>query len=126
LVNTGLQVIRQMSTVNPNVRLMMDIVGGISGLAAVVGQFGAIDYLSKLAMRIPDAALKRRPTSRRGQRSHPPFRRAELFLRRRAHMSHVLSPRSFTPHSCGAKLAEPLKEIVTLLMMSRPTDFSRL
>jgi hypothetical protein len=57
LVNTALQFVQQMSTVAPGLRRVLAVIAGIAGLIGLVGQFAQLNYLSKLALRIPDQKL---------------------------------------------------------------------
>ena len=60
LVNSALQFVQQMSTVAREVRMVLAIIAGLAGLVGLVGQFAQLNYLSKLALRIPDLKLAER------------------------------------------------------------------
>ncbi len=60
LCNTFLTLIQQTSVFPPPARMIFGVVTLIAGLVGVVGQFAQLNYLSKLALRIPDFALSDR------------------------------------------------------------------
>ena len=60
IINTLLHFIENLSTVPPAVRITLTIVAGVSGLAGLIGHFAQLNYLSKLALRIPDVAVAKR------------------------------------------------------------------
>jgi len=58
--NTVLTLIQQASALPPTARITLGVITLIAGLVGVVGQFAQLNYLSKLALRIPDFALSDR------------------------------------------------------------------
>lgn len=60
LVNTILSWVQQLTTLPPSARITLGVIGGLAGLIGVVGQFAQLNYLSKLALRIPDQPLSDR------------------------------------------------------------------
>jgi hypothetical protein len=60
IANTALQFIEKLSTVRPEIAMTLSLIGAGSGLIGIVGEFAQLNYLAKLAMRIPDVALAAR------------------------------------------------------------------
>ncbi len=57
VIDALLDVVQELITVPPAVRLALLILAVLFGIAAVVGLFAQLQYLKKLALRIPDAKL---------------------------------------------------------------------
>jgi hypothetical protein len=60
IVGQVLQIVQTLETLSPTVLRAFLVLGVIAGLAGVVGQFAQLQYLSKLATRIPDLKLSDR------------------------------------------------------------------
>lgn len=60
VVNQLLTFASGVTTPNPAARQGLLIAAGLAGIVALVGQFAQLNYLSKLALRIPDPALSQR------------------------------------------------------------------
>jgi hypothetical protein len=58
--NSLLSVISSLATFDPAVFIAVAVVSGLAGLVGVAGQVAQLNYLGKLAMRIPDLALAAR------------------------------------------------------------------
>jgi hypothetical protein len=57
VVGQVVQFAQQTTVQPPTVRLVLDLIGGIARLVGLVGTFATLNYLSKLALRVPDQSL---------------------------------------------------------------------
>ena len=60
VINTLLNLMAEAIVLPPPVRIAVVVVGVLAGIVGLVGQFAQLNYLSKLAARIPDRALEKR------------------------------------------------------------------
>jgi hypothetical protein len=60
IAQAGLNMIQQNMLLDPTLLIGIAIVGGLAGIVAAVGFFAQLNYLKKLALRIPDQKLSDR------------------------------------------------------------------